>query len=138
VNTSGIIDRFYTAFQSKDRDALLNSFSSDAMYDDPDLKRAGLVVRTSSAIARMLFGRVSTLTSFQLHHKKISVTQSNSVVNWTITFIEENETKEKVLSGTDTFSFDRNGKIIYLSSFWSPSEVSFGKIEPVYSGDTTK
>ena len=130
-NFYDILDRFYLALQNKNHEGLLEFFTNDAVYDNPDLRRAVLVIRTKYAVVRTLLANIDTLESLKFEGKEILIKENRAVVNWTLNYRQQNEMTEKTLSGTDTFNFDNNGKIVSLSSLWNPSEFSFATFHPV-------
>jgi hypothetical protein len=101
------------------------------VYDSPDLRKAVLVIRTKYAVVRALLAHMDTFSYFKFEGRKISVKENMAVVNWTLSFVKQNENTEKTLSGTDTFNFDSNGKIACLSSSWNHTEYSSGTFSPV-------
>ena len=131
INLYDVLDRFYMALQNKNHESLLEFFSDEAVYDNPDLRKAVLVIRTKDAVVRALLAHLDTFSGFKFEGRKISVKENIVVVNWTLSYVKQNETTEKTLSGTDTFNFDSNGKIACLSSSWNPEEYSSGTFRPV-------
>ena len=132
-NVYDVLDKFYKALHEKDRDKLETFFTKEALYDDPDLKIVGLMVRTKEAIARTLVAHMSTYSQFKIEIKNVSVKGNEAKVNWTLQgLFKAQDLIEKKFSGIDIFTFDNNGKIYHLRSMWNPSEHSYGRIEPVY------
>ena len=117
----------------KDSEKLELFFTDEALYYDPDLKIAGLMVRTKQTVTRTLIAHMNTFSRFKIKIDKVSANKNEATVNWTIQGIFEPESStEKKFSGIDTFNFDDEGKIHHFSSVWNRSEHSYGTIEPVF------
>ena len=131
-NVYDVLDKFYEALHEKDRGKLQTFFTDEALYDDPDLKIAGLMVRTKEAIARTIVGHMSLFSKFKIDIKNVSVKGNIARVNWILqgSLKRQGLIEKKKFSGTDIFTFDKNGKIYHLRSMWNPSEHSYGRIEP--------
>lgn len=114
------VDRYFRALSDLDRDAYLDSFSSDAVLRDP---YGGPERRGTPGLNAFFDGMEKTWESFEMVPEGAHRSGNRVAVPWTASGTARNG-KTADFAGVNVFSLDDEGRIEQLESYWDYEEMA--------------